>query len=209
MVRLWDSRSYCRDCVEAVCPKLFPYAMGHSRLEESAPFGRGAYWRNAWRREAWIFLFFAVVFGAIGYARSGLTGTIVGIVLAMLGTTIQAAIQLPMYAWMTRLMMPSVSVADGLVTLRRAACKKCSPSTVPLQDLQWRLGHSRQDTALRNTLIPKRPVVLLVLGRSPWILFGEVRVACGWTDETRRLWTAFLTLAGVPESPRKGPWGRR
>ncbi|HLA86242.1 MAG TPA: hypothetical protein VJL29_15750 [Thermoguttaceae bacterium] len=204
MVRLWDGQWYCRDCVEAACPGLFSYALKHPRFEESAPFVRGDVWRIALRLEAWIALFFVLLFGAIGYEQHGLMGAIVGIVAAVMSATVQAAVQLPMFVWVTRRMMPTVGVVDGLVSFHRGICKKCGPWTAPLRNFRWRVGRSRQDTGLRNTLAPKQPVVLLLFRRGRWAIFGEERIACGWTEKTRRIWTAFLTLAGVPEYNEKG-----
>ena len=60
-VRLWDGRWYCRECVEAVSPALYRYALAHDRLEESPPFSRGDIWRAGWRLEAWVLLTLAGV----------------------------------------------------------------------------------------------------------------------------------------------------
>src|ERR1700678_3654828 len=67
VVHLWDGHSYCRDCVDAVCPELFDYARAHPALEESAPFSRADIWRTALRTEALVFLFFASVFSFGAY----------------------------------------------------------------------------------------------------------------------------------------------
>ena len=209
-VRLWDEQWYCRRCVDAVCPELFDYATHHDQLEEAAPYDRGAIWRSAFRMEGWIVLFFASLLGVIGYGQNGVAGAVIGIVAAVIVAIPQATIQLPMLVWLTRRNLPTVCVSDGKVTIRREGCGRrfCRnplTCTIPLQNFKWRMGRSRQDSGLRNTIVPKQSVVLLVLRyNSKWAwLLGEGRIACGWTAPMQRIWKGFLTLAAVPEDSRK------
>lgn len=204
-VRLWDGHWYCRDCMQAVSPTLYDYAIAHEQLEESAPFHNSAVWRNVLRLEAWIVFSVMSFFAVFGFYQSGLMGVIVGILITLFVTAVQAAIQLPMFVWLTKFKMPTTIVANGQIHVYRGACKKRLQYTAPLQHFQWRIGHSRQDTELRNTFVPKQPVVLLLLPRSRWTILGKERIACGWTQEMQLIWRAFLSLAGVSQiSPSSG-----
>lgn len=58
---------------------------------------------------------------------------------------------------------------------------------------------------LRTTLIPNRQVVILQYVAKQWWFNVTYKAACGWTDETRTRWTAFLTLTGIPNG-LKHPW---
>lgn len=55
-----------------------------------------------------------------------------------------------------------------------------------LDEICWSKGNSRQDSELRKTFIPNERVLILALPRR------QGRVACGWTDETRKVLTAFF-----------------
>jgi hypothetical protein len=204
-VQLWDGRRYCRNCVESVSPELYRYAKTYDRLEELAPIDKADLWRRAWRGEALVILPFAVLFGAAGYNSFGAVGILYGLVSVGFVAALQSALQLPMFVRYTESRLPTVSVSDGLVTVHRGVRKIELQCTRPLHDFRWRLGRSRQDSHLRGTMVPRRSVVLLVIPATGWLSFGTVRIACGWTDESQRIWTAFLTLAGVATDSRTAP----
>jgi hypothetical protein len=198
---LWDGRRYCQGCVRAASLRLFDVAQSHPKLEETAPFDRVAQWRNALRMEVVVVAVFAILLGISGYSQWGPVGVLYGIGGALILCSIQAAIQLPAFVWYGRRMLPTVVVEDGRIDCFRGGDRKWGCQSLPLEAVRWRIGRSKQDTALRNTFIQRQQVVLLMLPRraGPFSL-GYDRYACGWSPLTMEIWTAFLTLAKVPNA---------
>ena len=198
IVGLWDGQSYCRDCTDSVSSELFEYAAAHRSLVESAQFTSAQLWRAALRFEAGCFFVVAALcWFALISEGWGLTGALWGIGISLGLCIVQGAVQLPAYVWCSGRALPTVVVSDGMVHIRRRFPDRnvCAP----LHDFRWRIGHSRQDSFLRQTMVPKQRVILLLLGPGRWGGFFDYRVACGWAEEMRRVWSGFLVLAGRPE----------
>ncbi len=66
VVRLWDGRQYCHDCMEAACPGMVAYARDHAVLEETMPYSRWQMFRKFMAVMcAWLLLFVAIASAAI------------------------------------------------------------------------------------------------------------------------------------------------
>jgi hypothetical protein len=204
VVRLWDGCTYCEQCVKSASEPLLAYAKSHETLEETAPFDRAAHWKRGLRMEAILFAIFVVPFAAYGIQQDGWRGLGMGVAVAGLIVALQGALQVPMFVWVGNISRPKVSVKDGSISLRRIT--NGSPMHIlALSGVRWRFGTSKQDSGLRNTFVPRQPVIILSVRRQLGVFrITSARFACGWTPEMREIWTAFLTLAGVPaESWRK------
>ena len=202
MVRLWDR--------QLVLPRLCRRHLSRAvRLCESAPGAcgicavhRADIWRAALRTEAIVFLFFASVFSfAAVDAGWGLSGVLYGTAAALGLCLIQGGLQLPVLVWMARAALPTLTVSDGTLYIhRRWPRGRRMRVAFPLVEFRWRPGKSRQDTFLRATVVPKVPVILLIHGPGRWGYLFQYRIACGWTHEMRRIWSAFLALAALPSA---------
>jgi len=201
IITLWDGHAYCQRCVEIASPELARYARSHEKLEETAFFERGALWRSALRMELIIALLFGALSCTYGYSIFGPIGIAYGLAMSFVICGLQAASQLPLFVRISRWKMPTVIVHDGNIECFRGRRKAHWVQSMPLENVSWRLGKSRQDSGLRHTIVPRQEVVILTV---PWKagrrLSVSDRYACGWTDEKRRIWIAFLTLANVPRS---------
>ena len=204
-VLLWDGNFYCQACIDSVCPELWDYARSHDVLEESAPFDKRAQWSNAFRLEALIVLFFGMMFAIGNYTRFGPIGIVYGLGMAAIICSIQSAIQLPMFVRMGRRMLPTVVVKDGQIECYRGGEKAPHSRELSISDAKWRVGKSRQDSGLRNTFVQRQVVVLLIFPLKGRFSFGTDRYACGWSDQMRRIWVGFLTLANVPSTAKRRP----
>lgn len=203
-VSLWDGESYCEACVAAVSPALVKYAKSHDTLQETAPFDQRSQWRNAFRMEALIFLLFGAFFVTAGYIQWGPVGLAFGAGITLVICSIQAAIQLPMFVAMGRHRLPTVVVRDGRIECFRGGKKTHFCRSMPLREIKWRLGKSRQDSGLRNTFVQRQQIVLLILPYLPNKVarlssLGKERYACGWSSEMMHIWQSFFTLAAVPK----------
>lgn len=198
---LWDGQAYCEACVYSFSPKLAEYARSHPRLEETAPWDFNAVWWRAIRMELFVFALFGSMLGWLGYADQGFAGLAGGLAVTAVICLFQGGIQMPTFVWHTKRCLPTLIVENGQVTTYRGGERRrwCS-GVVPLRDVRWRIGTSRQDSMLRGTLVPRQPVVIL---QWTWRLYGlplvRVRLACGWTEGMRDVWVDFLEFAGVPK----------
>ncbi len=197
LVRLWDGESYCRDCVEGQLPGLADYAASHQRLEEAAPREVVHQVRQQIVSYFVIGLLFGVLMAIGSYSAYGLLGVLVGILFGMGVAACAALIQIPGRIWLARGSVPTVSVENGLVTVDRRLFPQTS---LPLKTYRWSFGKSRRDSMLRFTFVDNVDVILLEVP-ARFLSFRPVqRVACGWSEDTRKRWAAFLTLAAVPRS---------
>ena len=113
---------------------------------------------------------------------------------------IQGGLQLPVLVWMAVRRCRRSGSAMGRCTFSPLAQRQPHASRLSDRGIAFALGKSRQDTFLRATFVPKQPVILLLHGPGRWGSLFQYRIACGWTDEMRRIWSAFLTLAALPSA---------
>ncbi len=77
---------------------------------------------------------------------------------------------------------------------------------MPLSECCWYIGNPRHAKTYFQAIHVNRSVVII---RCPLLRtrFGALyeHVPCGFTDESREIWEAFLALSGVPF--RGGFWG--
>ena len=204
-VRLWDGGDYCRRCVEEACPRLVDYALAHDVLEESMTYDRSA----ALRRSVRMCVVMAAIFGAVmalpWLAAGDLCMVVAAFVFALLLAAVAAAIQIPGFLWMAKCAVPKVTVQDGNVTTSRPNRRRLSSWTFPLSNCRWYLGKVRHDSFLRNTVTPNAPAIILVYPVHWWgFEVFRYKNACGFSDDMRELWGAFLRLAAIPEGRRPG-----
>lgn len=189
---LWDDRSYCRDCVQSASPTLLSFAATRRRLEEVAPYQGGKVLRRFGVMYVVIGLLFAVPFGIYGVRQEGLSGVSYSLV-GLFCAGVAALIQAPAYLWMMKMQMPTVVAENGTLKVFRGPKKRLT-SEAPTQAIRWRLGEAGKDRGLHG--LPMSDKVLLLewpVGKSLGFTRYE-RVACGWSQETRDVWEAFLTL---------------
>jgi hypothetical protein len=89
---------------------------------------------------------------------------------------------------------PTLRVSDGRVEIRRGKSERAV--TCDLSACRWRVGKAKQDDVLPSSI--SGPAVLIEYPvQASFVRCGKV--ACGWTEDMRRIWTSFLTLAGIPQ----------
>ena len=196
-VRLWDGKDYCRSCVEAQLPGLAAHVASQQRLEDSAPQEVVDDFKRPILTYILFGLLFGIPFGIVGHLESGPLGLRTGFFFAMGISACAAAIQIPGFIWTARRYAPTVSVENGVVTVKR---KAYGEHRYPLGSVQWSLGKSKRDSMLRYTMIKKVDVVLLEVPTRFLGFTVVVRVACGWSEDMRSRWIAFLTLANFTRS---------
>lgn len=199
-IKLWDGRWYCPDCVRNTSPELYEYVRKHPVLEESPPFCRRDVWGWAWHVEGF-FLVPVVFLLPLSFVYPGVRAPFALFVVGVMG---QALIQLPLFVHRTLRDFPVIRLENSTLQVERRRLFFGSVRRVTWSEVRWRLGHSREDSELGGaSLIPKLPVILLLLRPGAWTRRGQEPVACGWTEQSFSLWLAFLQLAGVPaEYPR-------
>ena len=197
-VLLWDGGHYCRVCVEQTSPLLLQYALTHESLQERMVYD----WRAALRYSLRICAIVAIFFWALFSLAMEFTlgGVVVALVGAVIVTLVAAMIQVPGLLWWTKRAIPSVAVSEGNVTVARPNWKAVPAETHPLDRCQWYRGKSRQDSFLRSSIAPNGPAVILVFSVRKWgLLWFRHKIACGFSEEMREIWTAFLELAEVSQ----------
>jgi len=95
----------------------------------------------------------------------------------------------------------TLAVQDGLLKLRAQAPLHRSERSFPLHECLWYTGSARDDSCADAQGLSAPDAVIVVLPPHEAIWPDRQKVACGWTPETRHLWTGFLTLARVPRRP--------
>jgi hypothetical protein len=89
---------------------------------------------------------------------------------------------------------PTLRVSDGRIEIRRGESEqavKCELSTC-----HWHVGKAKQDDVLPSS-ISGLAVLIEYPVQVSFVRCGKI--ACGWTEDMRRIWIGFLTLAGVPQ----------
>jgi hypothetical protein len=199
-VHLWDGGDYCRPCVDKACPNLADYAIAHNVLEETIPYDRKAASRQLLRVYVVIWAVFCTLGAVAGLVMGDITTAIVLPLFFVLCAALAGAIQIPALLWIAKGAAQRVSVRDGNVTVCRPNRRRLAPWTFPLNNCRWYLGRLRHDTFLRGTLPRNAPTIILVYPVH-WRRFQLCRykTACGFSEEMRQLWQAFLRLTGVAE----------
>ncbi len=216
-VRLWDAKDYCETCVEEACPGLAEYARSHPALEEGMP-------HSAWRIGATIAIVGTV--GIVGFVIVLWAGAVAlgappidpdGLSMALLFTACSLPIAIVfgiVGATGFASCRPVVSVRDNQLRITMHS----ETRSTPLSDCEWYIGktwhmtHPRAATRYSGLLRDTAVVIILPQLAEPldaglvqrWDDPQDIewnwprRVATGFAEETRRRWTAFLTLATVP-----------
>ncbi len=214
-VRLWDGKLYCEECVEKHYPGLSDYAREHEVLDDEIPYDRSFLLRE--QRKVMAFLTVAIVstMAFLIYAAGPEFRVAAALYLGGFGMLILAATylggRLTLY-WTRNVHYMRVRVRDGSVTITDPENAYSRPRVFALEDLRWYLGSIRDEgfTLPRSQAYrrhrsvyesqPNRETVLLVAPANLVnIAWKNRRVAVGSTDAMRRIWVAFLRLAGVPE----------
>jgi hypothetical protein len=193
-IHLWDGHDYCRTCVETKSPRLARYAAEPPVLEETMPHSP---WRIVWQNFVFYWASAMALFGTIAFfaglenggIRGGLQGLLV-VQLWILPVIVTFSFGIAVSFSLSR---PTFTVREGEITVRTG----CHWSTTcRLTDAAWFRGRSMQTNFLGRYLLPGGPRVLIVLPRGDE---REDRLApVGFSEFTRDVWTAFLTLADIP-----------
>jgi hypothetical protein len=192
---LWDGREYCRRCVIEVSPELCRLAEAGGRLAETIEPGEVSGLKYFQRLSLWYLLFVLVVFGTpsiVLFARGKVPIEGVWFVLGFFGGVglCMIALQAIIGSRLRRKKLPrTVDVEAGDIVVRtpqketRDALADCSWYTGRVEDkLEFFTGRC---------------------GGMGIITPGET-IAAGYSADTTQLWNAFLTLARVRKSERKG-----
>ena len=90
---------------------------------------------------------------------------------------------------------PTLRVHGGKIEIRRGQSKhvvKCD-----LAACRWEVGKAKQDDALPSSISGQAVLIEYPVQGSS--LVHRNKVACGWTEDMRRIWTSFSALSGVPQ----------
>jgi len=198
-IPLWDGRDYCRRCVEGLCPELGSYAAEHPELAERMPHSA---WRVAWQYLLLVELVALPLFGGVFFA-AGMSeaGGMKGIVGGLVGLLMSQIIILPvglLYATATgvfvALRRPGVSVRGGRLTVTGGSALA---GVYDLAGCGWFVGKTCQMILGQKLIAPFLDRAIL-LAPSDAVENRERFIAVGFSEESRRRWEAFLTLAGAP-----------
>lgn len=207
-VHLWDGCNYCERCVESQLPGLADYARQHDVLCDQPPKEALDTARGTVRMGVILAIVASLPFAVAGFQNANWQGAVGGIVIAIALALIVTCIKGPVHAQRAQLFAPTVRMHNGLLTIERRVTRAGGAVQVPFADIRWREGKASADSELRKTTISNCQLVLLECVFGPkWFRLSE-RVACGWSQESRRRWIAFLTLAGAPRAS-KWPMFRR
>jgi len=212
-VELWDTHNYCNDCAGAALPSLRSYTMDHSSLTENVPerviHERCTAWyaftqSRRWRRNVVVHTTILVLLQAVIVAFTGagaldwmIYGTLTFVALSVGPRLLMLHWGLAMHLRGVR-HLQAVTVEDGVVTFKR---KKAGLS-FPLDRSAWIFITPEQaskfwpqfhgDGLLLVQCIPKG------YGEAAKAMFcGHYMAWCGFDDECRERWIAFLSLAGI------------
>jgi len=203
VVRLWDGRDYCRDCVEAECRGLFDFARDRRSLRDTMrhdPAGG----LLAWAGVAGLLGGGLVVTAATIWATGDPDLAI--LLLEWSGVAWGAAMLLSLPSvFRARQVLPRVVVRDGMVEVYRRshAGRKRPVATFPLSESRWRIGRLCEDSCCRGrggAIVANRPAVIFRAPRR-WKLVAPPSEfnACGSSPEMIARLRGFLRLAGVAE----------
>ena len=194
-VALWDSRTYCRKCIEGVSPELAEFAASGSPLEDTVrpQDVRAVHYITLLGKYylAFVGIVFGIPLGLVAIWKGEFLPLV--FVLAFFGgggflfVTLQAAIGVFIFR---RRLPRTVCVRDGELQIVTSKEKK----SAKLVDCKWQLGNAQWDqlclfTGLRRGIVIQTP---------------EVKVACGHNPEHLKYWQAFFTLARIPQIPQGG-----
>ncbi|MEX1098454.1 MAG: hypothetical protein WED34_20585 [Planctomycetales bacterium] len=205
-VRLWDGRDYCRACVEAEMPGLAEYAAGHPRLEEFEPLERNHIRSRLldWARGVSVAALFLGIIpglcaGVVEYRSTGQVVESVSWAFYFAGAAVLLVLP-PLAASILRGSRTASVVAEEgrveSVQTNRDGHRRGDPArNAPIDTIRWLVGRR----ASRNILGRDDVVMLAFPDQAKRLKLFPARPAaiCGWTDDTRRRWVAFLRLAGA------------
>ncbi|QDV16920.1 hypothetical protein Pan153_15540 [Gimesia panareensis] len=195
-VMLWDGRTYCRGCVEAVSPALYEFARNGGELKEvveKSDVSLKKYLRGAGYKTLIVtFVIFMLPFIVLAWldepnARFNL---LFGVCFFWCGFLVSWLI-LKGFLMLTRSTLPrTVSVEQNQVVLSHAGDEK----RIPLHECLWELKGTYRDNLTAFTGQRKGVVLLTSPGRC---------ICCSHSREMVQYLGAFLILAGVR---RKSYW---
>ncbi|QDU49812.1 hypothetical protein [Gimesia panareensis] len=195
-VTLWDGRTYCRSCVEAVSPALYEFARNGGELKEvveKSDVSLKKYLRGAGYKTLIVtFMIFMIPIVVLAWtdrpnARFDL---LFGVCFFWCGFLVSWLI-LKGFLMLTRSTLPrTVSVEQNQVVLSHAGDEK----RIPLHECLWELKGTYRDNLTAFTGQRKGVVLLTSPGRC---------ICCSHSREMVQHLGAFLILAGVR---RKSYW---
>jgi len=195
LLKLWDGHSYCTACVKLKSPRLLTHALSHSCLEDSVPFDQALVRRSELRSALKVAMISMLTFAITGHSLYGPLGIAIGTLLGLLLTAIVFAVQMPARMKVARMNRASLRLSEGWLIVTRPLSGLQVECV--LHECRWYLGKIQHDSGLRGTGFYGAPAVVLILPRKHLLQLVRERVACGYEDESREVWLAFLTLAGI------------
>ena len=186
--RLWDDNLYCRDCVEAACPGMSAYAAIHEKLEETMPYDRRGVTQSTW----FVLLLVVLLFSAVSELDS------VWMVVALL--CLLAVLYIPLAHYLAKTTRLTANAQYGYLEYTYVTNGGTFRKVEFLRDCRWYIGRSYYLTSLDPVIWIRLPMI-----KFGWFRIYLIKVGCGWSRDTFRIWKAFLTLADVPE--RRGVIG--
>ena len=194
--RLWDGQDYCFSCLDAVAPELRAFLESNSMLSETMPDLRSEVFARVSRILGLVMLGFALLNGLV-FACS--VGTVQPVMSFLVPFLLTLGVGLPLailFAVIDRHVVgrrrPTVAVRDGMVSVLAGP----TSYELPLSDITWRAGNLFHTNILGQYLIlPSRPAIVLTWRSKGRI--GPAHLAVGYTAQSRNIWQAFLTVAGV------------
>jgi len=187
---LWDERTYCRKCVEAVSPELADFAASGGTLEDVV-HPEDAHWVNQFR---WMMtrvfgLFMLIAGGVIALLFSGGGIDLLSAGIGLVGTSIFATVFIAVQS--LAMCFKQRSLLPRRITLTQVGMEITTPkstASTPLEKLQWKdvapfVNELSMATGLRRGIPVKTPNETIVLGHSQDALLH---------------WRAYLTLAKIP-----------
>lgn len=197
-IHLWDGHDYCRECVSSASPALLALAEEVPVLSERiAVDPREAVWANL-RLMGIISVIFLCAFCYI------LRNDAAGLWFHML---VAAVLIIPPTLMTTYRSYRTARAASGTVQVEEGDVRVKHPYlgrvAWALCECRWHVGKAEEAHAFFPKLALSRKVVILECPiKVPFLWTMRERVPCGLSDETREIWIAFLTLAGIEQKPR-------
>jgi hypothetical protein len=200
-VDLWDGKRYCRDCVAVASPLLLSCVDRFSTLGESIQANRPEVVRDSAVTTFCVAAFLTLLTMALAddleeLAGYGLVMGTIGLVLILFYLVIE---------WFgARGVRGRVELANGELVVHHP---NFGSSAFKLRDGTWWVGKTRDTPFFFRGVRLRRSIMILEFPlERPMLWVKRIRIPSALTDEMHEVWQAFLTLAGVPQRPKRRWW---
>lgn len=210
LVVLWDGHPYCSSCLEAAQPGLTDYARHHPVLSEEMPDRFRNKLPTFWTvffyfigiRRRWTVVPYLMILAFIFYSLSLEDALILsGLLIALrIVFTLMGVYLFNSFYTRPKAEKVTLSIAEGIIEIRRDE----RIVSFPLNYSYWADYDGRISDDLPFASVFRDEVFLMVGDRRfRGAMLKSAITLCGFDDESRERWLAFLELTGIPVHSKK------